>query len=350
MLDNFFLIFLATSYLVTKKLGAASIQEELTRNKEYFANLQRCYNPSVEFCDFTRSHSSNEVLGQSKIQEYKVQSSDSSSKRLLKRSHTCSVLSLNKQSQVNKGGQSVSTFSKIIEKRRRGSLIEDTEKDGEENIVLESFREGEDDEDMERTQSIQKVRGILEGKFKTDYAMLNNIKFRLLEENDKFGHQREFPRITKRILRSPTTRDFYLLRSRVPTPIFPSPPPKSKAHFCFCTNVSSQRLTSECDSFKYKLKQNNQNYESSINDSDKAKKVLGLLPKYLDSPKLSSPQPEHVELSYLELKAIQNRSFSRYLFVEQNTQISLPTYPKYPTNVFLGQQPTTHSLCRLTTE
>ena len=33
-----------------------------------------------------------------------------------------------------------------------------------------------------------------------------------------------------------------------------------------------------------------------------------------------------------------------------NTQISLPTYPKYPTNVFLGQQPTTHSLCRLTTE
>ena len=46
--------FAATSYQVTKKLGAASILEDMNRNKEYFANLQKCYNPSVEFGDFTR--------------------------------------------------------------------------------------------------------------------------------------------------------------------------------------------------------------------------------------------------------------------------------------------------------
>ena len=296
--------FVATSYQVTKKLGAASVQEDLIRNKEYFANLQRCYNPSVEFGDFTRSHSSNEVLGQPKIQEFKVQSSNSSSTRLLKRSHTCSAL----YTQGQDTGQSVATFSKIIEEREgRRSLIEDTEKVREEKRFSESSSEGEDevDEDIDRTQSIQKLRGILESKFKSDYATVHNIKFRL-EDPDKIEDQREFPRLTKRILRSPTTRDFYL-RHRLTTPTFSSPPPKSKAHLCFCTNVSSQRLTPEYDSSKYKLKQNNQIYESSINDSDKAKKVLGLLPKYLDSPKLSSTTPEDVELPDLERKSIQNR-------------------------------------------
>ena len=292
------IIFVATSYQVTKKLGAASIQEDLIRNKEYFANLQKCYNPSVEFGDFRRSHSSNEVLGQSKIQESKVKSSNSSSTRLLKRSHTCSVLSPYRQGREDTVGQSVSTLSKIIEKRRRESLIEDTEKYGEEKRLSKSLSEGEDEEDRERARSIQKLRGILKSKFKTD-----DVKFRL-EDHDKIGDQREFPRLTKRILRSPTTRDFYL-RLRHPTPAFSSPPPKSKAHFCFCTNVSSQRQTSE-----YKLEENNRNYESSINDSDKAKIVLGILPKYLDSPKLSD----------LERKSIQNRlsvkpSLSRLFFV-----------------------------------
>ena len=292
------IIFVATSYQVTKKLGAASIQEDLIRNKEYFANLQKCYNPSVEFGDFRRSHSSNEVLGQSKIQESKVKSSNSSSTRLLKRSHTCSVLSPYRQGREDTVGQSVSTLSKIIEKRRRESLIEDTEKYGEEKRFSKSLSEGEDEEDRERARSIQKLRGILKSKFKTD-----DVKFRL-EDHDKIGDQREFPRLTKRILRSPTTRDFYL-RQRHPTPAFSSPPPKSKAHFCFCTNVSSQRQTSE-----YKLEENNRNYESSINDSDKAKIVLGILPKYLDSPKLSD----------LERKSIQNRmsvkpSLSRLFFV-----------------------------------
>ena len=292
------IIFVATSYQVTKKLGAASIQEDLIRNKEYFANLQKCYNPSVEFGDFRRSHSSNEVLGQSKIQESKVKSSNSSSTRLLKRSHTCSVLSPYRQGREDTVGQSVSTLSKIIEKRRRESLIEDTEKYGEEKRFPKSLSEGEDEEDRERARSIQKLRGILKSKFKTD-----DVKFRL-EDHDKIGDQREFPRLTKRILRSPTTRDFYL-RLRHPTPAFSSPPPKSKAHFCFCTNVSSQRQTSE-----YKLEENNRNYESSINDSDKAKIVLGILPKYLDSPKLSD----------LERKSIQNRlsvkpSLSRLFFV-----------------------------------
>ena len=292
------IIFVATSYQVTKKLGAASIQEDLIRNKEYFANLQKCYNPSVEFGDFRRSHSSNEVLGQSKIQESKVKSSNSSSTRLLKRSHTCSVLSPYRQGREDTVGQSVSTLSKIIEKRRRESLIEDTEKYGEEKRFSKSLSEGEDEEDRERARSIQKLRGILKSKFKTD-----DVKFRL-EDHDKIGDQREFPRLTKRILRSPTTRDFYL-RLRHPTPAFSSPPPKSKAHFCFCTNVSSQRQTSE-----NKLEENNRNYESSINDSDKAKIVLGILPKYLDSPKLSD----------LERKSIQNRlsvkpSLSRLFFV-----------------------------------
>ena len=301
------IIFVATSYQVTKKLGAASIQEDLIRNKEYFSNLRKCYNPSVEFGDFRRSHSSNEVLGQSKIQESKVKGSNST--RLLKRSHTCSVLSPYRQGREDTVGQSVSTFSfQIIDKRRRESLIEDTEKYGEEKRFSKSLSEGEDEEDRERARSIQKLRGILKSKFKTD-----DVKFRL-EDHDKIGDQREFPRLTKRILRSPTTRDFYL-RLRHPTPAFSSPPPKSKAHFCFCTNVSSQRQTSE-----YKLEEKNRNYESSINDSDKAKIVLGILPKYLDSPKLSSPLSEDVELSDLDRKSIQNRmsvkpSLSRLFFV-----------------------------------
>ena len=93
----------------------------MIRNKEYFANLQKCYNPSVEFGDFTRSHSSDEVLGPSKIQqESKAPTSNSSSTKFLKRSHTYSVLSLYRKGQEDNG--SVSTFSKIIEKRE--SLVE----------------------------------------------------------------------------------------------------------------------------------------------------------------------------------------------------------------------------------
>ena len=49
----------------------------MIRNKEYFANLQKCYNPSVEFGDFTRSHSSDEVLGPSKIQQESKDGSES---------------------------------------------------------------------------------------------------------------------------------------------------------------------------------------------------------------------------------------------------------------------------------
>ena len=81
------LLFVATSYQVTKKLGSVSIHEDMIRNKEYFANLQKCYNPSVEFGDFTRSHSSDEVLGPSKVPEPKAPTSNSSSTKFLKRSH-----------------------------------------------------------------------------------------------------------------------------------------------------------------------------------------------------------------------------------------------------------------------
>ena len=244
--------------------------------------------------------------------------SQCSGTKFLKRSHTYSVLSLYRQGQEDMGGPSVSAFSKIIEKRE--SLIEDTEKDGEERILSESEGEEDyDDEDTERNRSIQKLRGILKSKFKAD-AIVRNIKFRL-EDHDKIGDQREFPKKTKRILRSPPPCDLYLRHSLVDDDdhnddglfrnTFSGPPPVSKAKFSFCTNVS-------LNSSEYQLLQeNDQIYESSIHDSDKAKRVLGLLPTYPNTPKLSSPLPRDVELSELERKSIQRRlsvkpSFTRF--------------------------------------
>ena len=264
--------------------------------------------------DITRSHSSDEVLGPSMVD------SNCSGTKFLKRSHTYSVLSLYRQGEEDMEGPPVSAFSKIIEKRE--SLIEDTERDGEERVFSESEGEEDyDDEESERNRSIQKLRGILKSKFKAD-AIVRNIKFRM-EDHDKIGDQREFPKKTKRILRSPPPCDLYLrhrladdtddddnddglLRS-----IFSGPTPVSKAKFSFCTNVS-------LNSSEYQLLQeNDQIYESSIHDSDKAKRVLGLLPTYPNTPKLTSPLPRDVELSELERKSIQRRlsvkpSFTRF--------------------------------------
>ena len=298
----------------------------MIRNKEYFANLQKCYNPSVEFGDFTRSHSSEEVLGPTKID--RQNSSNSSSTKFLKRSHTYSVLSLYRQGQEDI--PSVSAFSRIIEKRE--SLAE--EKEEAEKIFSESLsHEDYDDEETERNRSIQKLRGILKSKFKAD-AIVRNIKFRL-EDHDKIGDQRKFPKKTKRTLRSPPPCDLYLRQRLTDAPEddveddvdgddtngllspmtksnFFSPSPKSKAHFAFCTSVS--RSSSECQ-----IQENYQNYESSFSDSDKAKRVLGLLPTYPHTPKVCSPLPRDVELSELERKSIQRRlsvkpSFTRFFW------------------------------------
>ena len=318
--------FEATSYQVTKKLGSASIQEDMIRNKEYFANLQRCYNPSLEFGDFTRSHSSDEVLGPS-MQDKHDTKAQSSSTKFLKRSHTYSVLSIYRKGQEDLGGQSVvPTFSKIIEKRE--SLIEDTEK--EEKIFSESLSEEEDvDEDTERSRSIQKLRGILKSKFRAE-AIVRNIKFRL-EDQDKIGDQKEFPKKTKRILRSPPPSDLYIRHEQHDsdhnddyddddegllfpqrTSTFYSSSPNSKAHFSYCPTVS--RSSSE---HEYQIPENYQNYKSSFSDSDKAKRVLGLLPTYPNTPKVSSPLPRDVDLSDLERRSIRRRlgakpSFTRF--------------------------------------
>lgn len=329
------MITIATSYQVTKKLGAASIQEDMIRNKEYFANLQKCYNPSVEFGDFTRSHSSEEVLGPSKID--RQNSNKSSSTKLLKRSHTYSVLSLHRQGQGDVSVPSVSAFSRIIEKRE--SLAEEKE-EAEEKIFSESLSDEDyDDEEAERNRSIQKLRGILKSKLKAD-AIVQNIKFRL-EDHDKIGDQIKFPKKTKRILRSPPPCDLYLRQRLTDAPEdddgvdgddangllspmtksnFVSPSPKSKAHFAFFTSVS--RSSSECQ-----IQENYQNYESSFCDSDKAKRVLGLLPSHPHSSKVSSPLPRDVELSELERKSIQRRlsfkpSFTRFFLAAYfSTQI-----------------------------
>ena len=82
---------------------------------------------------------------------------------------------------------------------------------------------------------------------------------------------------------------------------FSGPPARSKAHFAFIrTNVS-------LNSSEYQLQEDEPIHEASVCDSDKAKKVLGLLPTYPNTPKLSSPLPGDVELSDLERKSIQRR-------------------------------------------
>lgn len=319
----------------------------MIRNKEYFANLQKCYNPSVEFGDFTRSHSSDEVL--SPTEKIDRQNSNnkvpSSGTKFLKRSHTYSVLSLYRQGQEDISAPSVSSFSRIIEKRE--SLAEDKEEGAEEKIFSESLSDEDyDDEERERNRSIQKLRGILKSKFKAD-AIVRNIKFRL-EDHDKMGDQRKFPKKTKRILRSPPPCDLYLrqrisdtseddpdhdddgdanddnsLLSPMANSNFLSPSPKSKAHFAFCTNVS--RSSSE---HKIQEETYHQHYESSFCDSDKAKRVLGLLPTYPHTPKVSSPLPRDVELSELERKSIQRRlsvkpSFTRFFCQYISKMISI---------------------------
>ena len=50
---------------MAKKFGTAAAQENIERNKEYFINLQKCYNPSdvQQKLEFERSHSSDGILG-----------------------------------------------------------------------------------------------------------------------------------------------------------------------------------------------------------------------------------------------------------------------------------------------
>ena len=286
----------------------------------------------METGDFTRSHSSDEVLWDRgapvpipKTPDL-LSSSKSSRTKFLRRSHTYSVLSMYRQG--TDSDKPVTSFSKIIEKRE--SLTEDTEKDGEEKVFTESFpslpvSEDDDDEIEVRNKSIQKLRGILKIRLKAD-AIVRSIKFQM-EDQDKMGDNKEFPKKIKKQLRSPPPCDLYLRHKppdtetpedcadddtkREPTSELLRESAKSRAHLSFFTNVG-------LSSSDYQLQEKYHNYESSFCDFDEAKKVFGLLPTDPNTPNVSSPLPRDVELSELERKSIQRRlsvkpSFIRFV-------------------------------------
>ena len=158
----------------------------------------------METGDFTRSHSSDEVLWDrgAPVPTPKtpdlLSSSKSSRTKFLRRSHTYSVLSMYRQG--TDSDKPVTSFSKIIEKRE--SLTEDTEKDGEEKVFTESFpslpvSEDDDDEIEVRNKSIQKLRGILKIRLKAD-AIVRSIKFQM-EDQDKMGDNKDVNTSKERI-------------------------------------------------------------------------------------------------------------------------------------------------------
>ena len=67
-------IHLATTYSITKKMGSLALQENISKNEEYFENLRKCYNPTQAFSrdDTGRSRSSEGLMNSYEFSEQKV--------------------------------------------------------------------------------------------------------------------------------------------------------------------------------------------------------------------------------------------------------------------------------------
>ena len=189
---------------MTKKFGVAGLQEQLERNREYFENLQKCYNPSEvdSKVDFERSRSSEGILQNSLTLEQKIadlignkesvslteniKKIDGGRMKMLKRSQTYSVLSMYRKRLDSGELRLASPFAKILEKGESldvGQDVEDIDHD-----------DGEED-------TLQKLRGILKNKLKAE-SVVRTIKF-TMESQDQLGEERTFEKKTRKTLRSP---------------------------------------------------------------------------------------------------------------------------------------------------
>ena len=195
---TFYLI--GSSHQITKKFGAVAFQEDIFRNKEYFDNLQKCYNPSdVDLkSDFERSQSSDGVLSQLMTSEQKIASllgvaaaeaarstedlsAPASSPpaapapaKVLRRAHTHCVLRPCRPLTPPHASNLVENEEIAAEKSEDPG---DKTEEGEpaRSSVESSIPECEN-EDETRQRSIQKLRGILKESMAAG-AVVRNIKF-----------------------------------------------------------------------------------------------------------------------------------------------------------------------------
>ena len=191
---------IGSSHQITKKFGAVAFPEDIFRNKEYFDNLQKCYNPSdVDLkSDFERSQSSDGVLSQLMTSEQKIASllgvaaaeaarstEDLSAPacspppapapaKVLRRAHTHCVLRPFRPL-TPPPGSNLAENEEIAAEKSEDPGDKTEEGEPERSSVESSLPECEN-EDETRQRSIQKLRGILKESMAAG-AVVRNIKF-----------------------------------------------------------------------------------------------------------------------------------------------------------------------------
>lgn len=183
------------------------MQDQLERNRDYFDNLQKCYNPAEvdNKVEFERSRSSDGILQNDSSSDQKLLDMIGSEKRksnvgkmkMLKRSQTYSVLSMYRKRLDSGELRLASPFARILEKGESfGDPLDDKVEcqsvNNDEMFLLENNKD---------TDSLNKLRGILRTGMKAE-SVVRTIKF-TMEAQDKLGERKLFQKKPKKTLRSP---------------------------------------------------------------------------------------------------------------------------------------------------